>query len=282
MRFTKLNMMMMAVMVGALLAPAFPSLQAQTASQGGAFLPTQDYTVTGRWTMSGGVAITGTSTIGTGVTLTSPTITGTPTITLQDSTTTLVDDGDATKIVKWQTSGLTTATTRTWSWQDSSDTIVGRATTDTLTNKTLTAPVMTSPTITSTTNQLVLGTTNLTTLSAASPAGSATVNIPTVAGGISSASSCGTTATCSAAAATPNVITKFGTVALSSGTPSTATITALPFTSSSSYVCTASPSGATAAIAAAGIAINYVSASSITLTGPNTVTTVINYQCTGV
>ena len=38
---------------------------------------------------------------------------------------------------------------RTYTFQDSSDTIVGRDTTDTLTNKTLTSPTLTSPTLTS-------------------------------------------------------------------------------------------------------------------------------------
>ena len=101
-------------------------------------------------------------------------------------------------------------------------------------------------------------------------------------GGASTASvvTCGTTSTC---AVTPVSGAKFayGTVALSSASPSAVTITALPFTTSSSYVCTATPTGNTAAIAAAGVAITYVSASSITLTGPNTVTTVINYSCIG-
>jgi hypothetical protein len=91
---------------------------------------------------------------------------------------------------------------------------------------------------------------------------------------------CGSTSTCSASQTTATKIS-FGTVALGSASPSTVTITALPYTSSSSYVCTATPTGATAAIAAGGVAISYVSGSSITLTGPNTVTTVINYSCIG-
>lgn len=137
-------------------------------------------------------------------------------------------------------------------------------------------------TISATTNQLALGTTNVTTYSAASPAASTTVNLSTTAGGFASQSTCGTTTTCTAAAATPNLITKFGSVALTSASPSTAVITGLPFTSTSSYVCTASPEGTTAAVAATGIAVSRTSASSLTLTGPNTVTTVINYVCTGI
>lgn len=99
---------------------------------------------------------------------------------------------------------------------------------------------------------------------------------------VQSAHSCGTTSTCANTANASNR-TIFGTVALTSASPSTATVTAISpaFTSSSSYVCTATPTGASAAIAAGGIAISYVSGSSFTLTGPNTVSTVINYICIG-
>jgi hypothetical protein len=92
--------------------------------------------------------------------------------------------------------------------------------------------------------------------------------------------SCGTTVTC-AATTTNNVIMTFGSAALTSASPSTASITGLPFTSSSTFFCTASPEGSSAAVAAAGIAINKTSGSAMTLTGPNTVTTVIDYVCWG-
>lgn len=49
---------------------------------------------------------------------------------------------DKTKKVRLEVDGLTTATTRVLTVQDSDDTLVGRATTDTLTNKTLTAPAL--------------------------------------------------------------------------------------------------------------------------------------------
>lgn len=68
--------------------------------------------------------------------------------TLDDATTAFADNGDATKKFQLQLSGLSTATTRTWTVPDSSDTFVGLAATQTLTNKTLTSPTITTPTIT--------------------------------------------------------------------------------------------------------------------------------------
>lgn len=92
---------------------------------------------------------------------------------------------------------------------------------------------------------------------------------------------CGTTTTCAATSAGPGIFEVTGSVALTSASPSQATVIGLPFTSTSSYFCTAIPVGTTAAIAAAGVAVSLVGSSTITLTGPNTVTTVIHYHCTG-
>lgn len=64
-----------------------------------------------------------------------------------------------------------------------------------------------------------------------------------------------------------------GTVNLSSGTPSTATATVV-----ASSLCGCDPVGTTAAIAAAGCATS-LSSTTLTVTGPNTVTTTINYHC---
>ncbi len=67
-----------------------------------------------------------------------------------NSTSTLVDASDATKVVALSLSGATAGKTTTLTWAqtddraitfpDATDTLVGKATTDTLTNKTLTAP----------------------------------------------------------------------------------------------------------------------------------------------
>lgn len=57
-----------------------------------------------------------------------------------DSQFRVVGSADTTKKVAFEVDSLTTATTRTLTIQDSNDTIVGRATTDILTNKTLTDP----------------------------------------------------------------------------------------------------------------------------------------------
>lgn len=71
----------------------------------------------------------------------------TNTFTAKDTTFTLQDDGDATKQVKFQLSGITTGQTRTFTFPDSSDTIVVLAAAQTLTNKTLTSPTINGGTI---------------------------------------------------------------------------------------------------------------------------------------
>lgn len=95
--------------------------------------------------------------------------------------------------------------------------------------------------------------------------------------------SCGTVVGCVPSQKNNTVKTVFGTVALTSASPSTATVTGIApaFTSSSTYLCAATPVGNTATIAGTGVAVVNVSGSSFTLTGPDTVTTVINYVCIG-
>lgn len=76
---------------------------------------------------------------------------------LSDSTTSIVDVSDATKIIKFDVTGTTGVTgtlltafttAKTITFPDATDTLVGKATTDVLTNKTLTSPTITTPTIT--------------------------------------------------------------------------------------------------------------------------------------
>lgn len=77
--------------------------------------------------------------------LSNKTIGNTNTVTLKDTLFTLQDDGDATKLLAFQLSGITTGNTRTLTVPNASDTIAVLATAQTLTNKTL---VVASNTIT--------------------------------------------------------------------------------------------------------------------------------------
>lgn len=66
--------------------------------------------------------------------------------TLTDNTSFISDDGDPTKKMQFQLSGISTGTTRTLTVPDASTTIVGTDAVQTLTNKTLTSPSITTPT----------------------------------------------------------------------------------------------------------------------------------------
>ncbi len=92
--------------------------------------------------------------------------------------------------------------------------------------------------------------------------------------------SCATTSTCSNTALGTTARIFFGSAPLVSGTPSAVTITGISpaFTSSSTYVCTVTD--ATTATNNLLKVVN-VSGSSFTITGPNTLTDTINFQCTG-
>ena len=90
---------------------------------------------------------------------------------------------DKTKKARFEVDGLTTATTRVYTLQDSDDTLVGRATTDTLTNKTLTSPTLTTPALGTPASGVLTnctGTTVLTAQQATTSGSSVTVSsIPT-------------------------------------------------------------------------------------------------------
>jgi len=70
-------------------------------------------------------------------TLQNKTLDNTTTLTVKDSLFTLQDDGDTTKQVVFQLSGITTGTTRVITMPNSNATLCGIATTQTLTNKTI-------------------------------------------------------------------------------------------------------------------------------------------------
>ena len=91
--------------------------------------------------------------------------------------------------------------------------------------------------------------------------------------------SCGSTSACShTSLISPQVV--FGSAPLVSGTPSTVTITGISpaFTSASSYTCTVTDqTTATNNL----LKVSNVSGSSFIITGPNTISDVIGYVCSG-
>lgn len=96
-------------------------------------------------------------------------------------------------------------------------------------------------------------------------------------GGIGQTVNCGTTVAC-AGTSQSGVKVIYGTAPLTSGTPSTATLTGLPFTSSSTFVCSG-----TDQTTATNNLIKFANASgsSTVITGPATVSDVIGYVCVG-
>lgn len=83
--------------------------------------------------------------------LTNKTLDNTNALTVKDTNLTLQDDGDATKQVKFQLSGITTGNTRTLTVPNASVTLASLTGTETLTNKTITSPTITGGSIDNTT-----------------------------------------------------------------------------------------------------------------------------------
>lgn len=77
--------------------------------------------------------------------LTNKTLDNTNTVTLKDTLFTIQDDGDVTKQARFQLSGITTGTTRTYTLPNASVTLADTSSAQTFSNKTLTAPILGTP-----------------------------------------------------------------------------------------------------------------------------------------
>lgn len=72
-------------------------------------------------------------------------LTGNTSLTVNDATFVIQDDADITKKMRFETSGITTGNTRTYTVPDAATTLVGTDVPQTLTNKSLTSPSITTP-----------------------------------------------------------------------------------------------------------------------------------------
>lgn len=141
-----------------LVAAAIIAVETKVGVDGSAVTTTHDYKLSGVTGADKAVSKTGTETLTnktlTAPTITAPTITGATTIAgailtgtitataatinVTDSLFSIKDNADATKIAQFEVSTIATGTTRTYTLPNASDTLVGKATTDTFTNKTAT------------------------------------------------------------------------------------------------------------------------------------------------
>lgn len=122
-----------------MLAPSLSQMAGIASTLGANLTFTGNNTFEGANTFSGNNILSGDNTF-------SGTNTHTGTEEFDDDAFTLRDEGDATKKVMFQLSGITTGNTRTLTVPDASTTLVGTDTTQTLTNKTLTAAALSGAT----------------------------------------------------------------------------------------------------------------------------------------
>lgn len=159
----------------------------------GSALNVRDLDDTHTYTISGG-NITGNKTILLPVVSTTPDTFVTELVSqllknkrLEDSTTTIVDESDNTKVGKFQVSGITTGNTRTLTWPDFDGTIATLSGTEVFANKTLTSAILTTPRIANAGyiadangNELVIFTTTASAVNELTYANAATGNNPTI------------------------------------------------------------------------------------------------------
>lgn len=101
-----------------------------------------------------------------------------------------------------------------------------------------------------------------------------TVGVPTAAAALLADFTCFVDATNSVKVQFAPTSTQIGQATLVSASPSQVVVAGI----TASSLCTATPVGLTAAIAAGGLATS-LTTTNLTITGPNTVTTVVNYVC---